>query len=56
MGESRPFGRENLFSPKKTKNSLSQRLNIGITSLWEDLEAKVLTPGHFWGTPEKFGV
>ena len=40
MGESRPFGRE------KTKNGPSQLPNIGITSLWEDLEAKLLTPGE----------
>ena len=29
---------------------------MGITSLWEDLEAKLLTPGQFLGFPENFGV
>ena len=29
---------------------------IGITSLWEEMGAKLLTPGQIWGTPENFGV
>ena len=31
---------------KKTKNGLFQRPKIGITSLWEDPEANLLTPGQ----------
>ena len=43
-----------LISSKKTpKNGLFQRPNIGITSLWEDLEAKLLTPGQLLGYPWK---
>ena len=47
-----------ILSKKTPKNGLFQRPNIGITSLWEDLEAKLLTPGQLmgWGTPENFGV
>ena len=41
-----------LISSKKTpKNSVFWRTNMGITSLWEDLEAKLLTPGQLLGYP-----
>ena len=41
-------------NPKKTpKNSFFLWPNIGITSLWEDLEAKLLTPGQLLGYPWK---
>ena len=54
VGESRPFDRENLFSPKKTpKNSHVFVKKNGITSLWENLEAKLLTPGQPLGYPCK---
>ena len=37
---------------KKTpKNSVFQRTKIGITSLWEDLEAKLLIPDELLGYP-----
>ena len=36
---------------KKPKNSVFLRQNMGITSLWEDLEAKLLTPGQLLGYP-----
>ena len=43
-----------LISSKKTpKNSVFWRQEIGITSLWEDLEAKLLTPGQLLGYPWK---
>merc|ERR1711978_673766 len=43
-----------LISSKKTpKNSIFLRQNMGITSLWEDLEAKLLTPGQLLGYPLK---
>ena len=42
IGASQPFCQENLFSKKKTpKNSHFFVKNIGITSLWDDLEAKL---------------
>ena len=53
IGESWPFGRENLFSQKKPRNSVFVRTKISIPSHWEDLEAKLLTPGKFWGFPWK---
>ena len=31
--------------------SNSLRQNMGITSLWEDVEAKLLTPGQLLGYP-----
>ena len=31
--------------------SNSLRQNMGITSLWEDVEAKLLTPGQLLGFP-----
>ena len=34
---------------KTPQNSLLERQKIGITSLWEDLEDKLLTPGHLLG-------
>ena len=34
---------------KNTKNGLSERTKIGIAKLWEDLEAKLLTPGQRLG-------
>ena len=41
-----------LISSKKTpQNSIFMRQNMGITSLWEDLEAKLLTPGQLLGYP-----
>ena len=41
-----------LISSKKTpKNSVFLRRFFGITSLWEDLEAKLLTPGQLLGYP-----
>ena len=48
MAESRPFDRENLFSQKKLKTAFFCK-KIDITFLWEDLEAKLLTPGQFLG-------
>ena len=36
---------------KKPKNRVFQRTKIGITSLWEDLEAKLLIPGELLGYP-----
>ena len=51
--KSRPFCREDLFSPKKPKNSHFFVKNIGLTSLWEDLEVKLLTPGQLLGHPWK---
>ena len=43
-----------LISSKKTpKNGLFQQPNIGITSLWEDLEAKLFTPCQLLGFPLK---
>ena len=54
MTRSQMFGRENIFSKKKTpKNGLFERTKIGITSLWEDLEDKLLTPGQLLGYPWK---
>ena len=49
MTRSQMFGRENLFSKKNTKNGLFERTKIGITSLWEDWEDKLLTPGQLLG-------
>ena len=40
-------------SKKTTENSVFLRQNMGITSLWEDLEAKLLTPGQLLGNPWK---
>ena len=38
------------ISIKKTpRNSLLERQKIGITSIWEDLEDKLLTPGQLLG-------
>ena len=51
LGESRP-GRENLFSKqKKPKNRLFEGTKISSTSLLEDLEDKLLTPGQLLGYP-----
>ena len=47
-GESRPFGRENLFSPKKHLKPPF------LGELWEDLDAKLLTPSQWLGFPGKF--
>ena len=41
------FGRDNQL--KNTSNSLLERQKIGITSIWEDLEDKLLTPGELLG-------
>ena len=49
MAESRPFDRENLFSQKKKLKTAFFCKKIDITFLWEDLEAKLLTPGQFLG-------
>ena len=38
-----------ISSTKTPKNSVFLRTNMGITSLWEDLEAKLLTPGQLLG-------
>ena len=35
----------------RSENGLFQRPNNGITSLWEDLEAKLLTPDQLLGYP-----
>ena len=42
-----------ISSKKKPKNNVFWRQEIGITSLWEDLEAKLLTPGQLLGYPWK---
>ena len=53
IGESRPFGWQ-IDSCKKTpKNIFFQRTKIGLTSLWEDLENKLVTPGQLLGFPWK---
>ena len=36
---------------KNQKNSAFLRTKMGITSLWEDLEAKLLTRGQLLGFP-----
>ena len=41
------FGRDNQL--KNTSSSLLERQKIGITSIWEDLEDKLLTPGELLG-------
>ena len=41
-----------VYLVKKTaKNALFERTKIGMTSLWEDLEAKMLTLGQLLGYP-----
>ena len=40
-----------ISSKKSPTNSLFLRQNMGITSLWEDLEAKLLKPGQLFGYP-----
>ena len=57
IGESWPFGWENLFRPKKhLKTSISRR------QIWASPHfGKIWRPNcwhqvNFWGTPEKFGV
>ena len=37
---------ENQFFKKTPKNDLFEWQEIGITSLWEDLDDKLLTPGQ----------
>ena len=44
---------ENQFLQKNTLKAFSRRNKIGITSLWEDLEDKLLTPGQLLGCPWK---
>ena len=46
-------GKTYLVKKTTTKNSVFLRTKMGITSLWEDLEAKLLTPGQFLGFPGK---
>ena len=57
IGESRPFGRQNLFSPKKHLQTAIFRRKI----LASPHFGKIWRPNcwhqvNFWGTPEKFGV
>ena len=40
---------ENRFLQKTPTNRFFERQDIGITSLWEDLEDKLLTPGQLLG-------
>ena len=48
-GESGPFGRKIDPFQKTTKNDLFEWQEIGITSLWEDLDEKLLTLGQLLG-------
>ena len=48
IGESQPFGRKLNFK-KTPKNGLYLATKIGITSLWEELNDKLLTPGQLLG-------
>ena len=50
IGETWPFGRENLFNQKK---HLKTVFFSGQKSLWEDLEAKLMTPRQLLGYPWK---
>ena len=50
------LARKTYLVKKKPKNGHFQRKKTGLSSLWEDLEAKLLTPGQFWRTPENFWV
>ena len=45
------LGEKTYLVQKTPKNSVFLRTNMGITSLWEDLEAKLLTPGQLLGYP-----
>ena len=54
IGESRLFGRETGFSSKKTpKTGIFERTKNGISSLWEELKAKLLTLGQLLGYPRQ---
>ena len=55
IGESRPFSREIDSCKKKRKNRPFQRTKICITSLWEDLEDNLLTPGQLLSYSWKLG-
>ena len=41
--------RKSILAKKTPKNDLFEWQEIGITSLWEDLDDKILTPGQFLG-------
>ena len=47
------FAGYSILAKRTPKNDLYQRTKIGITSLWEDLEDKLLTPGQLLGYPRK---
>ena len=51
-GKSWPFGWK--IDSCHNKKRLFEWENIGITSLWEDLEDKLLTPGQLLGKPWNF--
>ena len=44
-------GKTYFVEEKTPKNSIFLQTNIGITSLWEDLEAKLGTPGQLLWYP-----
>ena len=44
-------GKTYLVKKKTPKDCVFLRQKIGITSLWEDLEAKLLTTGQLLGFP-----
>ena len=47
VGERLPFGRKKIYFVQKTPRiGIFERTKISITSLWEDLEDKQLTPGQ----------
>ena len=54
-GESRPLGRENLFSKKKYLKQPLFCEQIGITSLWT-WRTNYRLQVNLWATPENFGV
>ena len=49
------FAGYSILAKRTPKNDLYQRTKIGITSLWEDLEDKLLTQVNYWAIPENFG-
>ena len=54
VDERLPFGRKKIYFVQKTPRiGIFERTKISITSLWEDLEAKLLTPGNVLGHPWK---
>ena len=56
VGESQPFGQENLFSPKKTKMVFFNGKKSASPHFGKIWRPNCWHQVNFWSTPENFGV